>query len=112
MFNFLSMVDNYEDRLVDNFTQGDLVVDTAAVTDSKQPYETGIEHPKYNGGELVIVELYDTKEEAQVGHDKWVKIMTAKKLPKELKNVSSCEIAEAIDSLNGNDGWRTIGKIT
>lgn len=50
MFNFFSMADNYEDRKIDNFSEGELSVDTCAITDSEQRYETGISHPQCNSG--------------------------------------------------------------
>lgn len=92
MFGILGMMGNYEQRKVDNFKKDKIVVDTVRVTDSHKPFETGICHPDYKGGDWVIVELYDTKEEAQTGHDRWVKTMTAKKLPAVLNDVSTAEI--------------------
>jgi len=65
MFGVLGMMGNYEERKVDRFEKGDVFVDTAAITDSEHPYETGIRHPRYNNGELIIVAMYDTKEEAK-----------------------------------------------
>jgi len=107
MFGFMDMYGNYEQRKVDNFTDKEkgIFVDTCMVTDSSQPYETAIEHPKYNRGKMIIVEMYDTKEEAQTGHDKWVKTMTGKNLPKTLKDVSSCEIAKILEEADKSD-WR------
>jgi len=104
LFDFLSMADNYEQRKVDRFEKGELTVDTCSVSDSDKPYETAIEHPRYNAGKWVIVELYDTREEAEVGHKKWVKKMTSKKLPTGLKDISTAEIAKLADIL-GTD-WR------
>ena len=100
LFGFLGMFDDYEERALDHYEKGDIIVDTCLVTDSHKPYETGICHPKYNVGDWVIVELYDTKEEAQVGHDKWVKKMTAKKLPSKLKDVSTCCSASMIREMD------------
>ena len=97
------MANNYEERKVDNFTQGDIQVDTALINDSSKPYETGICHPAYNGGAWVIVELYNTKEEAQIGHDKWVKIMTSEVLPDTLKDVSTCEFINFRNALFGKE---------
>lgn len=105
MFDFFNMVGNYEERKVDNFQKGDLTIDTCRVTDSDKDFETAIEHKSYNDGKWIIVELYDTKEEAQKGHDKWVKVMTKKKLPKTLKDVSSATIAKLGDL--GDKEWRT-----
>lgn len=80
MFGFLNMMGNYEERKVARWpdSEEEWIVDTAAVCDSAQPFETAIQHPRYNSGSMVIVELYDTKEEAKIGHDKWVEIMSAK----------------------------------
>lgn len=102
MFKFFGMKTNYKERVVDNYKNGDLIVDTAAVTDADQPYETGIQHPSYNNNKWVIVELYDTKEEAQTGHDKWVKTMTQDVIPSKLTDVSTCEIIKFAKSLGIN----------
>ena len=97
------MYGNYEQRKVANFKKGGLIVDTCLVTDSGKKYETGVIHPKYNKGDWVIVELYDTKKEAKLGHKKWVKLMTAKKLPKSLKDVSTAGVAKLCDMFR--DVW-------
>lgn len=76
MFSFFQMQDTYDERKVDLFIQGKLVVDTVLVTDGNHPYETAVKHPSYNKGEYIIVEAYDTKEEAREGHNRWVKTMT------------------------------------
>jgi hypothetical protein len=102
MFGFLNMMDNYEQRKVARFEESGLIIDTAAVTDSSQPYETGIKHPKYRGGNWIIVELYGSKSVAEAGHEKWVKTMTAKELPKSLKDVSTCDIIQ-LGSVLGMD---------
>ena len=91
MFGF-EMMFNYEERKVTRYEQDNLIIDTCAITDSDQPYETAVAHPSYNDGNFIIVELYKTKEEAQIGHDKWVKIMTSENLPTVLKDESSSEI--------------------
>jgi len=99
------MIDTYEDRKVDRYDGEDgLFISTALVTDSKQPYETGICHPAYNDGEMVIVEMYDTKEDSQVGHDRWVLKMTAEELPSELIDVSTSMTAKFSDIVD--DDWR------
>jgi len=104
MFDYFDMVGTYEQRVVDNYKDGDLVVDTCKVTDSRQPYETGVKHPRYSDGDWVIVEMYDTKAAAQKGHDKWVKIMTANNLPTSLSDVSTATISELMDYFD--DEWR------
>lgn len=94
MFDLFEMTSNYEMRKVARFEKGELFIDTVAVTDSDKPFETAIGHPDYNDDGLIIVELYDTKEEAQIGHDKWVNVMTSDTLPAVLKDVSTAEIAK------------------
>ena len=108
MFDFFAMMGNYEDRKVARFEDGTCTVDTAAVTDSAKPYETGICHPAYNEGAWVIVELYDTKEGAVAGHDRWVKTMTAKELPAELTDVSTATTAVLLDGAASavGEAWR------
>lgn len=88
LFGFIEDMDNYKERVVDSYKENDLFVDTAAVSDSTKPFETAIAHPKYNDGKIVIVELYDTKEDAQVGHDKWLNLMLEKP-PRQLSDVST-----------------------
>lgn len=107
MLDFFDMMGNYELRAVARFEQDGLVIDTCAVTDAAQPYETGICHPSYNDGKWIIVELYDTREEAQIGHDKWVKTMTANELPKWLQDVSSAAIAGLCDIFEPDDEWQS-----
>lgn len=75
---------DYPQRVVANFeAENRLIVDTAAV-DGFKPYETAVKHPHYRNGRWIIVEAYDTREEAQVGHEKWVAAMTADTLPSVL----------------------------
>ena len=93
MFEFLEMADNYEERKIDRYEDNELTIDTAWVNDSEQPCETAITHRAYNDNKWVIVELYDTKEQAQKGHDKWVGIMTSGDLPLQLRDVSTASIA-------------------
>ncbi len=101
MFNFFDMAGTYKDRVVDNYTQGSLVVDTARVTDAVKDYETAVMHPEYNNGGFVVVETYNTKAEAEVGHAKWVAAMTAAELPTELVDVSGSGIGELYHAFGG-----------
>lgn len=100
MFDFLDMANNYEERVVDNTKINEAEIDTCAVTDSDQPFETGVAHPRYNDGKWVIVEMYNRKKEAISGHKKWVKIFSAKKLPKQLTDVSTSTLKKLIDSIS------------
>lgn len=90
MFGFISMFGNYEDRKVARYNGEDFFISTAEVTDSNQPYETAICHPRYNDSKIVIVQMYRNKMSAKTGHKKWVKKMCAKQLPISLKDVSTC----------------------
>jgi hypothetical protein len=92
MFDWIDMIGNYEERKVDRYELGDILVDTARVTDGQKPYETGVYHPEYDNGRCIIVEAYDTKEKAQEGHDKWVKILTSPNLPPTLKDCCNAGI--------------------
>lgn len=90
MFDFLSMADNYEQRKVARYEKDNLIVDTCSANDSEQPYETGISHKSYNNGEWIVVETYDTQEQAEQGHAQWIAVMTVNDLPEKLVDVSSC----------------------
>lgn len=92
MFEFMEDFGNHDERKIDSYDENGVFVDTCAVSDSEQPYETAVSHPSYNDDELIIVQLYNTKEAAQKGHDKWVKKMTAKELPKAIKDVSTAGV--------------------
>ena len=94
MLGFMDMIGNYEQRKVANDVIDGVEIDTAEVTDSDQPYETGICSKLYNGGKWVIVELYDTKELSVIGHAKWVETFKNGK-PENLTDVSTSEIAKA-----------------
>ena len=104
MFKFEEMQNNYEERKVERFEEGDLVIDTAAVNDSNYPYETAIKHPFYNEGKWVIVQTYNSKEEAIIGHKEWVVRMTSNALPHELTDVAE-NFASKLCDIFGDD-WR------
>lgn len=93
LFSFLEMVNNYEMRKVAQYhnEKTKLYISTCAVNDSEANYETGIGHPEYNEGEIIVVDNYMTKEEAEKGHKKWVKKMTSH-LPESLSDVSQCGV--------------------
>jgi hypothetical protein len=99
MFSFLDDFGNYEERKVDRFENDDLSISTCRVSDSKRPFETAVKHPKYRQDKWIVVEKYDTKEQAQTGHDKWVETMTTDPLPAKLIDVSDNEIRDMSDSL-------------
>lgn len=112
-FGFLNMMFTYKERKVDRYENNGLFVSTAKITDSSQPYETVIKHPQYDGYGPIPVEEYNTKEEAQKGHNKWVQIMLADVLPAELKDVSTCFMAQLVfNGINDNSRINPLVKET
>lgn len=103
MFEFLNDFGNYDERKVDHTElEGGAQIDTARVSDGRQPFETAVSHPDYNDDKWVIVEAYDTKEDAQKGHDRWVKTMGTDPLPTELKDCSNANISGFVEALGGD----------
>lgn len=72
MFDFLPIIFNHDERVVDNYKCDLFTVDTCIVTDRAMKYETAVEHKNFNYGKWVILEYSETKKEAQHIHDKWV----------------------------------------
>ena len=70
---------------------GNLRVSTVINSDSNKPYETAIAHTNYNHGNWIVVEEYDTKEQAKEGHERWILRMSSSPLPEVLIEVSTCE---------------------
>jgi len=108
MFDFL-FDDDYETRKVDHYETEELIVDTCAANDQPEPYEyeTAIRHKRYRDGKWIVVGLYKTKSESILGHKKWIGVMTAKKLPELLVDVSGIVITKMIDMLEKEDEtWR------
>ena len=86
LFRFLYTTwDDYEDRLVENTKQGDYEIDTCFCNDTNK-YETGISKLE---NDWIIVEEYNTKDEASIGHKKWVEFTKA-----EPKKAYSIELEE------------------
>ncbi len=95
MYSFFNDMGNYEQRKVaEPYKEGGLLVSTCKVSDGKDPYETGVEHPLYNAGKIIIVQSYKSKEKALAGHSAWIKKMTADILPSAL--VDCCNSAISI----------------
>ena len=101
MFDFLSMLGTYESRKVarSEFDWG--YISTVSVTDGDHPYETAVAHKSYNDGELVIVQAYDTKADAEVGHTEWVGRMTADQLPEQLVDCHNAVISQLAAAIGG-----------
>ena len=68
------------------YEQDNLYVDTCLCSDTRM-WETAIADKCYRSdGNLIIVEEYTSKDSAEKGHKKWLKLMT-KNPPKELVDV-------------------------
>ena len=78
LFDFVFMAP-YEERKVARFEKGKLVIDACLVSDSNDPYETAVMHPRYGDGKWIIVQVYGTKEDAQKEEWRTKKISPAKK---------------------------------
>ena len=98
MFEFL-LADPYEQRKVARYDAIWGFVSTASVNDGAQPYETAVEHPDYNEGDMVIVQAYDSKEEAIAGHNQWVTRMTHDPLPPALIDCGNSHIQQFCDTI-------------
>ena len=101
-FDFIRDMGNYDERCVGRYDNDDLMVSTARVSDGAQPYETAVAHPKYNDGDMVIVEAYDSGGEAKAGHERWVATMTNGKLPTQLTNCCNAGVSQMLDAVGGN----------
>ena len=51
------------------------------------PFETAVQNPEYNDGNLVVVEQYHSFEAAKKGHEKWLSI-AKKNLPETIRDVN------------------------
>lgn len=96
MFGFLQDMGNYETRKVARYEdkEADLAISTARTSDGIKPYENAVCHPDYNNNSWIIAEGYDTRGEAQKGHEYWIKIMTAEKLPDSLTDCANAACAD------------------
>jgi len=100
MFDFILDLDNYEERKIDRYEDGNTIISTAKVSDAVKPYETAVSHKSYNGNNWVIVEDYYDPAEAQQGHNRWVKTMTSDSLPEQLTDImtsGAARLALALD---------------
>jgi hypothetical protein len=103
VFEFMLDIGNYEERKVGRFEAPWGFVSTVRVSDGAKPYETAVAHKDYMSSGMVIVEAYDTKEEAALGHAKWVTTMTSSPLPSSLKDCANAGIAALGEALF--DDW-------
>lgn len=96
MFDFFLDAGNYEERRVGKYDQDGLFVSTARCSDGMKPYETAVAHAEYNDGDMVIVENYNTCDEAEAGHSKWVETMKANP-PDKLVDCQNAAVSQLLD---------------
>jgi len=96
MFNILPLEPSKRIAL---FQKEEFTVSTVTPSDTNEP-ETAVEHPDYNNGKWVIVEEYKSIGDAKIGHEKWVKAMTAEILPEILVDVSSSPVKQFLEMLS------------
>jgi len=89
----LSMLGNYEERKIGRNEYDWGLISTIQVTDGILPFETGICHRDYSDN-VIVVESYQTKEEASSGHEKWVRTMTSDSLPDVLQDCCNAKISQ------------------
>ena len=101
LFGFLDMLGNYDERRVDRYENDEILVSTVEVTDGDKPFETAIKHPEYGKtGAMIIVEKYDTVEQAQKGHTKWVELVKTDTLPDTLVDCQNAAVSKLINAEN------------
>lgn len=107
MFDFMSMAGNYEDRKVarDELEWG--FVSTAEVNDGVKPFETAVRSKlyarvdkPYQTDDMIIVEAYQSREEAAAGHTRWVAAMTGDNPPKELVDCCNSGVGQMLKAIN------------
>lgn len=93
MFDFLKYKDNYDQKKIarDEWDFGYL--STVRVSDGRKPIETALSHPLYNDGNLIIVDCYDTEEEALVGHNAWKEKIVNNNIPDAIVDCCNSELS-------------------
>ena len=79
MFSWLS---TRTQEKVGRYEHDHLIIDTCSVPDGDRDYETAVSSPEYNSGQWVVVEAYNTFEDAKKGHESWVEKMQNNPPPK------------------------------
>lgn len=80
------------------YEKKDLFIDTCYCYDTDF-WETAIGDKRYDD-DLIIVEEYSDKEEAIAGHKKWVKKMTSKTPPENLRSIQNDDIYKLLEATN------------
>ena len=103
MFDFFDMAGNYESRKVLNDEWDGIEVDTVAITDASQPYETGIKDCRYHDS-WIIVEQYDTKKQAIAGHRWWTNLFKNNP-PQEISDVGDSGIGKLAKAVSNSKAY-------
>jgi len=98
--SFVSMLGNHEVRKIGRNGYDWGLISTVQVTDGILSFETGIRHRDYSDN-MIIVEAYQTKEEASSGHEKWVRTMTSDSLPDVLQDCCNAKISQLYLKIHG-----------
>lgn len=106
IFRFVEDIGNYADRVVGRYDAKELSVSTARVSDGGQPYETAVQSPRYNGGKWVIVQAYNTKQDAKAGHLEWVNRMKTDP-PTVLQDCANSTVSELLGKIGGTMDFET-----
>lgn len=83
-----------------------LLVSTIQNTDyPEMPYETGVEHPLYNNGRMIIITSYRTEDEAKVGHERCVGLfsLSDEELPDIIHDSGKNVWEDALDRVFGEE---------
>ena len=94
LFNWIKAAPHSE-RMVGRYEGHGVIVDTCAVNDADDPYETAIQRGKKP---CVIVEAYTTKDEAKAGHKRWKELAKAGKLPPRLRHKGTSGLAKLLQA--------------
>ena len=79
------------------------LVSTILAPDTNK-YETCILDSKYNNGQAIVVQEYETEEEALIGHNNWV-LKIRETSPEIIVDVSSNPFAKLYDFVD-DESWR------
>lgn len=100
LFDFTKDMGNLDKRILHRYEDDKtkLIVSTVRISDGIKPMETGVKHPRYNNGKPMIVEAYNTVEEAKTGHYKWVAAMRGK-LPEKIEDCCNAKLASMLKAM-------------
>lgn len=86
IMQMINMAETIEERRIGRYETDVLIIDTCSVTDGKKPFETAVCSALINPNEFTIVEAYDNADEAKIGHEKWIRLMTSENAPHQFND--------------------------